>query len=118
MPNRRAWSEKQLLEAEKIIMILTPKYLEICKLRQSLSNKEKLWSYNDELVYNEIAWINNKLIGKERDTDKFIGILIDIKKTDLPHWMSEFNCYKYKNGQLDEEILNILKPRTSLYTCV
>jgi hypothetical protein len=94
-PNRRAWSERQLLEAEKIIMIVTPKYLGICNLHQSKSNKEKKWSFDDDLVYNEIALISDKLNEKGMAADKFIGILIDTKRNDLPHWISQFNCYKY-----------------------
>jgi hypothetical protein len=117
IPNRRVWSEQQLVEAEKIILIITPKYLEICNLHQSISNMGKVWSYNDELVCNEISLIRNKLIDKGKVSNKFIGILVDTKKKDLPHWMSQFNCYKYRNGKLDDDILDMLKLRTSLSTC-
>ena len=78
----------------------------------------KMWSYDDELLYNEIALIKNKLIDKGKARNKFIGILVDTKKKDLPHWMSGFNCYKYKNEKVDEEILNMLKIRTSHDTCL
>ncbi|CAB4006270.1 ---NA--- [Paramuricea clavata] len=115
-PNRRAWSERQLLEAEKIIMIVTPKYLGICNLQQTKSNEEKKSSHNDELVCNEIALIKNKLIENGMAADKCIVILIDTKRKDLPHWMSQFNCYQYKNGKLDEDILPMLKPVASLNT--
>lgn len=115
-PNRRAWSERQLLEAEKIIMIVTPKYLGICNLQQTKSNEEKKRSHNDELVCNEIALIKNKLIEMGMAADKCIVILIDTQRKDLPHWMSQFNCYQYKNGKLSEGILPMLKPVISLNT--
>jgi imidazole glycerol phosphate synthase subunit HisF len=104
------------LEAEKIIMIVTPKYLEICNLQQTKANEEKKRSHNDELVCNEIALIKNKLIEKGMAADKCIVILIDTKRKDLPHWMSQFNCYQYKNGKLSEGILPMLKPVISLNT--
>lgn len=115
-PNRRAWSERQLLEAEKIIMIVTPKYLGICNLQQTKSNEEKKRSHNDEWACNEISLIKNKLIEKGMAADKCIVILIDTQRKDLPHWMSQFNCYQYKNGKLSEEILPMLKPVISLST--
>ena len=92
-------------------MIITKKYLDICTQSKSKLYKQKGMSYNDELLCNEISLIRNKLIDME--TNKFIGILIDTKMKDLPHWMSELNCYNYKNNKLDEEILHVLKPCTN-----
>lgn len=114
IPNRRVWSETKLLEAEKIIMIITPQYLEICTSRQSKSYKQNNFPCSDELVNNEISLIRNKLI--DLSSDKIIIILVDTKEKDLPHWMSGLHCYQYKNGKLNEEVLRVLKP--SLPSCV
>ena len=108
--NRRVWGEQQLLEAKKIIMIITSHYLEICTSRETKSHKQNNFSWRDELVNNEISLIKNRLI--DTTDDKIIAILIDTQEKDLPHWMSDLHCFQYKNGKLDEGILRMLKPCT------
>jgi hypothetical protein len=94
------------LEAEKIIMIVTPKYLGICNLHQSKSNKEKKWSFDDDLVYNEIALISDKLNEKGMAADKFIGILIVQNGTIcLTGFHNSIVINTCKNGKVDEDIL-------------
>lgn len=110
--NPQAWSEERLQQAEKIIMVITSEYLKVCNLYHSERNKEEKLSFNDQLCRNEISLIKNKLGENLLASDKFVGILIGIKKKDLPQWMSQLNCYIYKNGRLDEEILEKLKPCT------
>ncbi|XP_028411509.1 uncharacterized protein LOC114534157 [Dendronephthya gigantea] len=110
--NPQAWSEARLLEAEKIIIVITSEYLKVCNLFHSEKNQKEKLSYNDQRCSNEISLIRNKLGENCLASDKFVGILVGTKKKDLPHWMLQLNCFEYKNGSLDEEILGKLKPCT------
>lgn len=108
--NHTLWSDQQLAKAEKTIMIVTPKYLKICMLHQKEDTKDEYMSNSNRQVCSEIRLIRDIVISERLKSKKIIGILIDVKSEDLPHWMSNLSLYNYqKRNGVDVNILQFLK---------
>lgn len=105
----RKWRELSLSSAKRIILIISPGYLKICKLDESDEKDKKLDAIKDQLAYNEICHVRDEITKNPSVTDKFIVILVETSPDDLPFWMKRLNIYKYKNGQVDEKMLEVLK---------
>lgn len=105
---KRIWSEQQLASAKKVILILSPGYLEICKFDQNIKKEKKLDSFMDQLAYNEICYIRDEIRKKPFAIDRVVVVLAGVGSGELPFWMKGLKSFKYSNGELDGEILKFL----------
>ena len=107
--NERIWNERNMSLSKRVILIISPGYLEICKFDEKNNKEKRLESVKDQLAYSEISRIRNEIMEKPLATDRFIVILVRTSRSDLPFWMKKLKIYEYSKGMLDEKILTVLK---------
>ena len=106
----RKWCDRNISLAKKVILIISPGYLKISKLDETINpGKEKELSLKDQLAYNEVCHIRDEIMKMPLVTHRFVVILVETGYNELPFWMKHLNVYKYSGGKVDENILKVLK---------
>ena len=107
---KRVWCENHLSNAERVIMVVSPDYLEVCKFGETYEKEKKQDCFKQQLDWNEICQIRHKMMEKPLATDRFIVVLVNTGSNELPFWMRGLTIFKYrKENVISENILKFLK---------
>ena len=98
---RLRWGEKQLLRAKNVFIIVSPSYLNLCRLKTDASSLTQ----EETIIYSEITQIRNKLSSTAYISSRFIPVLFGVKETELPFWIKQLVVYSWPNDKVNNKLL-------------
>ena len=108
----KRFGEKFLAQAHKVIMVVTPGYLRLCHLDDTvdIDSKPCFNSLNEERVYSEVAHIKNELSTTLRHGSiRFTPVLVNVPDDYLPRWLQKLTPVKWPEDGKTKTFLNLLK---------
>lgn len=112
----KRFGEMFVAKAQKVIMIISPGYLELCWLDAAvnLNSKTALNSLDKERLYSEVTYIKNELSTTiNLAQSRFIPVLIDVQENDLPKWLRNITAVNWPKDGKSDKFLAILKGNKS-----
>jgi hypothetical protein len=101
---RLRWGEKQLLRAKNVFIIVSPSYLNLCRLDEGKTDASSL-TQEETIIYSEITQIRNKLCSTAYISSRFIPVLFGVKETELPFWIKQLVVYSWPNDKMNKKLL-------------
>ena len=101
---RRRWGEKQLLRAKNVFIILSPPYLNLCRLDEGKTDASSL-TQEEKIIYSEITQIRNELSSTAYISSRFIPVLFGVKETELPFWIKQLVVYSWPDDKMNNKLL-------------
>lgn len=108
----KRFGEKFLRQADKVIMIVTPGYLKLCWLDDTvdIDSIPRFDSLNEERLYSEVAHIKNELSTTlKHGPIRFIPVLVNVPDDYLPKWLQKLTSVKWPDDGKTKTFLNLLK---------
>ena len=102
---RLRWGEKQLLKAKSVFMIISPSYLNLCRLDEGDKIDGSSLTQDEIIVYSEITQIRNELSSAAYITSRFIPVLFGVKETELPFWIKQRVVYSWPEDKTNNKLL-------------
>jgi hypothetical protein len=101
---RLRWGEKQLREANNVFIVVSPSYLNLCRLDEVKTDASSL-TQEEKIVYNEITQIRSELSSTAYISSRFIPVLFGVKETDLPFWIKQRVVYTWPDDKMNNKLL-------------
>ena len=112
---RLRWGQQQLLRAENVFLIVSPSYLNLCRLDEGKTDASSL-TQEETIVYSEITQIRSELSSTAYISSRFIPVLFGVKETDLPFWMKQRVVYKWPDDKVNDKLLYRMNDEVSYKT--
>lgn len=108
----KRFGEKFLAHADKVIMIVTPGYLQLCWLDDTVDIESMpcFNSLDEERLYSEVTYIKNELSTTlKHDPSRFVPVLVNVSDDYLPKWLQKLTSVKWPDDARNNTFLNLLK---------
>ena len=112
---RLRWGQQQLLRAENVFLIVSPSYLNLCRLDEGKTDASSL-TQEETIVYSEITQIRSELSSTAYISSRFIPVLFGVKETDLPFWIKQRVVYKWPDDKMNNKLLYRMNDEVSYKT--
>ena len=113
---RLRWSEKQLTRAKNVFIIISPSYLNLCRLDEGENDRSSL-TQGETIIYSEITQIRNELSSTAYISSRFIPVLFGVKETELPFWIKQLVVYNWPNDKTNDKLLHRVNEEVSDARC-